>query len=120
MLATVAVTIEPTHVKAGLFAITSMSMRMPRCALRGEQGRTANVRVLVYEARCVVDFVVDDDVKVLLSVVLRDVGVGKFLVGRHCGGGRGNSGYVVLRQETEVVCLRASRRRENWTGRRLR
>lgn len=49
-------------------------------------GRAANVRVLVYEARCVVDFVVDDDVQVLLGVVLRDVGVGEFLVGRHCGG----------------------------------
>jgi hypothetical protein len=46
--------------------------------------RAANVRVLVYEARCVVDFVMDYNVQVLLGVVLRDVGVGEFLVG-HCG-----------------------------------
>lgn len=37
--------------------------------------------MLVDEAGCVVDLVVDDNVEVLLGVVLRDVGVGEFLVG---------------------------------------
>ena len=49
---------------------------------RADKGH--NVRVLVNEAGGVVDLVVDDDVEVLLGVVLRDVGVGEFLVG-HCG-----------------------------------
>ena len=39
--------------------------------------------MLVDEARCVVDLVVHNNVEVLLGVVLRDVGVGEFLVG-HC------------------------------------
>ena len=60
-----------------------------------------NVRVLVDEAGAVVDLVVDDNVQVLLGSVLRDIGVGEFLVGhgegvwcwvwrmRACGRGRG-------------------------------
>jgi hypothetical protein len=43
-----------------------------------------NVRVLIDEARTVVDLVVHNNVEILLRVVLRDVGVGEFLVG-HCG-----------------------------------
>ena len=37
--------------------------------------------MLVDEARRIVHLVVDDNVQVLLGVVLRDVGVGEFLVG---------------------------------------
>ena len=42
--------------------------------------------MLIYKARCIVDLVVHNNVQILLGVVLRDVGVGEFLVG-HCAGG---------------------------------
>lgn len=66
--------------KAGVFRNTWCEP----VGLAGATIRGANVRVLVNEAGCVVDLVVDDNVEVLLGVVLRDVGVGEFLVG-HCG-----------------------------------
>lgn len=43
--------------------------------------------MLVYEARGIVDFVVDDEVEILLGRVLRDVGIGEFF-GSHCARGR--------------------------------
>ena len=63
--------------KAGVFRNTWCEP----VGLAGATIRGANVRVLVNEAGCVVDLVVDDNVEVLLGVVLRDVGVGEFLVG---------------------------------------
>lgn len=52
---------------------------------RGKEGKELGgyVRVLVDEARGVVDLIVDDDVAILLGGVLRDVRVSEFLV-RHC------------------------------------
>lgn len=44
----------------------------------------SDVRVLVYEACAVVDFVVDNNVEVLLAGVLRDIRVSEFLGFRHC------------------------------------
>lgn len=57
----------------------------------------ADVRVLVNEACAVVDLVVDNNVKVLLGGVLRDVRVGELLGLRHGVGGvqRGLLGRVV-------------------------
>lgn len=50
------------------------------------QGGRRNVRVLVNEARGIVDLVVDDHVKIILGVVLGDVRVGEFLGAGHlCG-----------------------------------
>ena len=47
--------------------------------------RRSNVRMLINEARRVVDLVVDHNEEILLGVVLRDVGVGEFLVGHGIG-----------------------------------
>ncbi len=44
-----------------------------------------NIRVLIDEACAVVDLVVNNNVKILLGGVLRDVRVGEFLGLRHCG-----------------------------------
>lgn len=43
----------------------------------------SDVRVLVHEARGVVDLVVDHQVEVLLGRVFRDIRVGEFLGVRH-------------------------------------
>jgi hypothetical protein len=56
--------------------------RVPGMLLRARKRR--HVRVLIDEARGVVDLVVYNNVEVLLGVVFRDIGVGEFLVGRHC------------------------------------
>lgn len=39
--------------------------------------------MFVYEARSIVDLVVNDNVQILLGVVFRNIGVGEYLV-RHC------------------------------------
>ena len=43
-----------------------------------------NVRVLIDEARSIVDLVVHDNVNVLLAGVLRDVGEGEILAAHVC------------------------------------
>jgi hypothetical protein len=66
--------------KAGLFAITGCEKPRIWYAAR----KRSDVRVLIYEACRIVDLVMYNHVQVLLGVVLRDIGVGEFLVG-HCG-----------------------------------
>lgn len=55
--------------------------------------------MLVDEARCIVDLIVYHNEEILLGVVLRDVGVGIFLVG-HCGGVYAK---LVLRGSEETI-----------------
>lgn len=86
--------------------------------------KESNVRVLIDEARRVVDLVMDNNVQVLLGVVLRDVGVGEFL-GGHCEERRG---AVEIRWQGEhggnraFYLKQAQRRRQaaTLTGRRAR
>ena len=48
-------------------------------SLKGIRLKKGHVRMLVHEARRIVDLVVDDEVEVLLGAMFRDVGVGEFL-----------------------------------------
>ena len=51
--------------------------------LKGVRLKKGHVRMLVHEARRIVDLVVDDEIEVLLGAMFRDVGVAEFL-GCHC------------------------------------
>lgn len=54
--------------------------------IQWQSAQRGNVRVLIDEAGAVVDLVVDDQVKILLSVVLSDLLETQFLSFRHSGG----------------------------------
>jgi hypothetical protein len=55
---------------------------------------SGHVRMLVHKAGAVVDLVVHHEVDILLGGVLRDIGVGEFLVGHCCIGGPLNATYT--------------------------
>ena len=79
------------NIEQDLFTTSVITSRQPhdhmsegRCDGRGgPRGGGSDVRVLVHEARGVVDLVVDDQVQVLLGRVLRDVRVCELLGVRH-------------------------------------
>ena len=73
----------------------------PVRADRSREMGDMNVRVLVHEAGCIVDFIVHDNVAVFLARVLRDLGKGEGFAHLGCGMWSNDERCSLMRREAE-------------------